>query len=361
MTDSTGEAPRPGTRESGDRAAPGGIRGPDARRGDADGADHPPRTVPELVRDALRVLRNGRRALYRFTLAVSALTALLGVGVLALGFALAWGAFEDARSDAEASIAAEDSYVAYADQWPTLLAVGAVVVVLLLGLAALVLALLHTAHALAAPGALAGPGTQDAGELRRRTLARTGDAFRVQLLTGLCAGGPVLLGAVLWLAMDAGEVPGSAYGRLSSPEGALDLLVAVGLPAAAGAVGLLVYIRLSVATAALVNENLSPRHALRRSFALTRGSLRRTVGVCLLLAATAAPAFFLLRYAAAPVARPAGLAMLEISGDNAYITGVLVLITPTAVALLLLPLTVMPLVCSVIAVLYRELDRAADR
>ncbi|MGW6454482.1 hypothetical protein ACWF94_00900 [Streptomyces sp. NPDC055078] len=360
MTDGSGEAPQPEIRGRGDTAAPGGVRVPAGGRDDTGGADRPPRTVPGIFRDASRALGRDRRALYGFTLAVSAVTALLGLGVLALGFRLAWDAFEDTRRDAERAIALEEPHGGYSSQMVGLLEAGAVVVVLLLVLAALVLALLHTAHAVAVPRARAEPGNRRPGGLWRRTLALTGAAFRVQLLTAVCAGAPVLLGAFVWVAVDVGKLPGTEYGVFSSPEGPL-VLVALGLPIVAGAAGLLVYFRLSVATAALVNENLSPRDALRRSWALTRGSLGRTAGVCLLLAVTSVLVFLLLRYAAAPVARPAGLAMLEISGDNVFITGVLVLITPTAVALLLLPLTVMPPVCSAVAVLYGELVRASRR
>ncbi|MFF8918887.1 hypothetical protein ACF08M_37690 [Streptomyces sp. NPDC015032] len=113
---------------------------------------------------------------------MSELTALPGIGVLAVGLGLAWRAFEDARRDAEASIANEDSYGAYADQWDTLLRVGAVVTVLLLVLAAVVLALLHTAHAVTVLRAPKEDGIHNTGELRRHTLGHAGAALQVQFL-----------------------------------------------------------------------------------------------------------------------------------------------------------------------------------
>lgn len=311
-----------------------------------------------VIGDALGILGRFWRPVYRFTFAVTALTALVGGGITAAGFAMAWDAFQDARRDAEMSIAAGDSYVAYADQWDTLHTVGAVVLFLLLVLTALVLAVLHTAqsvavsHALGDSGSPGDRGSLGAGELWQRTRPHVPAAFCVQALTGLSIGGVMLLGLVLWqIALHGGEE--HRFDPMGMPYqvvGWVLLFTITGL-------GLILYFRLSLATAAMVKENSSPATALRRSWVLTRGSVWKTSGICLLITATVTLAFTLLQYAAGPIAHPVGLAMLWLSGGNVYITGVLVLITPTAVALLLLPLVVLPQVCSVVAVLHAELEK----
>ena len=82
---------------------------------------------------SLGVVRRYRRALYGFTLRVSALTAVLGCAIVGGGFAAAWDTFEGVRDYADTNIANEDSYVAYADGGlPPLVRVGFVVLLLLL-------------------------------------------------------------------------------------------------------------------------------------------------------------------------------------------------------------------------------------
>lgn len=314
-------------------------------------------TPTRVIGDALGLLGCVWRPVYRFAFAVTSLTALVGGGITAAGFAMAWGAFEDARRDAERAMAAGDSYVAYADQWGTLHTVGAVVLFLLLVLTALVLAVLHTAqsvavsHALADRGSPGDRGSLGTAELWQRTRPHLPAAFCVQVLTGLSVVGVMLPGLVLWqIALYRGEEDRLDFMSTSYlVAGWVLLFTVMGL-------GLILYFRLSLATAAMVNRNSSPASALRRSWALTRGSTWKTSGICLLITAMVAIAFTLLQYAAGPIAHPAGLAMMWLSGGNVYITGVLVLITPTAVATLMLPLVILPQVCSVIAFLHAELE-----
>ncbi|MGA5356812.1 hypothetical protein [Streptomyces purpurascens] len=304
---------------------------------------------------ALDALGRHRRALYGFTLLVSLLTVVLGCAILAGGFAAAWDAFENVRDYADRNIANEDSYVAYADGGlPPLVRVGAVVSVLLLVLGLLVVSVLHTAYAVADAHATRDGGPLTTRELWRRT-RRLPAALAVNALTGLAVGAVELAALVLWGLVESGEVPGvepTPLGGTASPQ---YTLVGWVLPIAVGCLGPLLYSRLAVATAETVLERRSPFVALYRSWVLTRRARWRVLGTGALVTAAAVLVFWPARYAAAPLAHFAGLGMLWLSDDNVWITGVLVLILPTAVALLLLPPVVMPLVCAVFARLHGEL------
>ena len=110
-----------------------------------------------------------------------------------------------------------------------------------------------------------------------------------------------------------------------------------------------------MATAESVLECRSPFAALHRSWVLTRRARWRTLGVGTLVTVGAVLVFGLARYAAAPLAHLAGPGMLWLGDGNVWITGVLVKILPTAVALLLLPPLAMPLICAVFARLHGDL------
>ncbi|MET9758134.1 hypothetical protein ABZ016_03615 [Streptomyces sp. NPDC006372] len=306
--------------------------------------------------EALGVLRRHRRALYGFTLVVSAPTAVLGCAILAWGFAATWDAFGAVRDYADRNIANEDSYVAYADGGlDPLVRVGAVVMVLQFVLALLVVSVLHTAYAVADSHARHDDGPLTTRELWRRSRPRVHAALAVNALTGLAVGAVELAALVWWSLVEGSEVPGvepTPIGETASPQ---YTLVGWVLPIAIGCLGPLLYFRLSGATAESVLERRSPFVALYRSWVLTRRARWRTLGVGTLVTAGAVLVFWLARYAAAPLAHYAGLGMLWLSGGNVWITGVLVKILPTAVALLLLPPVVMPLVCAVVARLHGEL------
>jgi hypothetical protein len=308
---------------------------------------------------ALGVVRRYRRALYGLTLLVSALTAVLGCAIVAGGFAATWDTFEGVRDYADSNIANEDSYVAYADGGlPPLVRAGAVVSLLLLVLALLVVSVLHTAYAVGDAHATRDGGPLATRELWRRTRRRLPAALVVNALTGLAVGAVEVAGLVLWSLVDSGEIPGAEPTPLHETATPQYTLVGWVLPIAVGCLGPLLYFRLSVATAETVLERRSPFAALYRSWVLTRRARWRTLGLGALVTAAAVLVFWLARYAAAPLAHLAGLGMLWLSDDNVWITGVLVLILPTAVALLLLPPVVMPLVCSVFARLHGDLRRA---
>jgi hypothetical protein len=308
---------------------------------------------------ALGVVRRYRRALYGLTLLVSALTAVLGCAIVAGGFAATWDTFEGVRDYADSNIANEDSYVAYADGGlPPLVRAGAVVSLLLLVLALLVVSVLHTAYAVGDAHATRDGGPLATRELWRRTRRRLPAALVVNALTGLAVGAVEVAGLVLWSLVDSGEIPGVEPTPLHETATPQYTLVGWVLPIAVGCLGPLLYFRLSVATAETVLERRSPFPALYRSWVLTRRARWRTLGLGALVTAAAVLVFWLARYAAAPLAHLAGLGMLWLSDDNVWITGVLVLILPTAVALLLLPPVVMPLVCSVFARLHGDLRRA---
>ena len=308
---------------------------------------------------ALGVVRGYRRVLYGFTLCVSALTALLGCAIVAGGFAAAWDTFESVRDYADTNIANEDSYVAYADGGlPPLVRVGFVVSLLLLVLGLLVVSVLHTAYAVGDAHATRDGGPLTARELWRRTRRRFPAALTVNVLIGLAVGAVEVAALVLWSLVESSEVPGVEPTPLHETATWQYTLVGWVLPIAVGCLGPLLYARLSLATAETVVERRSPFVALYRSWVLTRRARWHTLGLGALVTVAAVLVFWLARYAAAPLAHFAGLGMLWLSDDNVWITGVLVMILPTAVALLLLPPLVMPLVCAVFARLHGELRAA---
>ncbi|MGI5429827.1 hypothetical protein [Streptomyces sp. CA-179760] len=305
---------------------------------------------------ALDVLGRHRRALYGFTLLVSALTVVLGCAILAGGFAAAWDAFENVRDYADRNIANEDSYVAYADGgMDPLRSVGLVVTLLLFALGLLVVSVLHAAYAVGDSHARREGGPLAVRELWRRTRRRFAAAVVVNALTGVAVGAVVAMGLMLWALVESREVPGVEPTPLNETASPQYTLVGWVLPIAVGCLGPLLYARLALATAETVLERRSPFAALYRSWVLTRRARRRTLGVGALVTAAAVLVFWLARYVAGPLAHFAGLGMLWLSDDNVWITGVLVLILPTAVALLLLPPLAMPLVCAVFARLHGEL------
>ncbi|MGW5735500.1 MULTISPECIES: hypothetical protein [Streptomyces] len=300
--------------------------------------------------------RGYRGAPYGFALLVSALTALLGCAIVAGGFAAAWDTFEGVREYADRNIANEDSYVAYADGgWFPLVRVGLAVSGLLLVLALCVVTVLHAAYAVGSSPAARGEGPLTVRALWRRTRGRLPAALAVNALCGLAVLAVALVAYVLWMSVELGEVPGVEPTPLGGTASPRYTLVGWVLPFAVLFLGPLLYFRLSLATAETVVGRRSPFAALRRSWVLTRRARWRTLGSGTLLTAAAVLVFLLVRYAAGPLAHYAGLGMLRISGDNVWITGVLTMITPTAVALLLLPPLVMPLVCATFSRLYGDL------
>ncbi|MGW0472805.1 hypothetical protein [Streptomyces coeruleorubidus] len=304
----------------------------------------------------LGVVGRHRRALYGLTLHVSVLTAVAGCVILAGGFAATWDTFEGVRDYADSNIADEDSYVAYADGgMPPLVRAGAAVSLLLLVLALLVVSVLHAAYAVVDAHAARDGGPLTTREVWRRTRPRLPAALLVNALTGLAVGAVEVAGLALWGLVDSGEVPGVEPTPPHETATAQYTLVGWVLPVVIGCLGPLLYFRLSVATAETVLERRSPFAALHRSWVLTRRARWHTLGVGTLVTAAAVVVFGAARYAAAPLAHLAGLGMLWLSDDNVWITGVLVKILPTAVALLLLPPVVMPLVCAVFARLHGDL------
>ncbi|MCQ4211230.1 hypothetical protein [Streptomyces longispororuber] len=302
-----------------------------------------------------------RGAPYRFALLVSAVTAVAGCGIVAAGFAGTWGAFDDVRDYADRNIANEDSYVAYADGgMEPLLKAGAVVAVALLLLGLLVVAVLHAAYAVADARARRGEGNLGTGELWRRTRRRLPAAVATNALTGLVMGAVVLAGLILFAFVDGGLVPGVEPTPLHGTASPQYALLGWVLPIAIWCAVPLLHSRLSLATAEAVLEHRSPFVALYRSWVLTRRARRRTVGTGALAGAAAVLVVWLGRYAAEPLSHPVGLGMLWLSDDNVWMTGVLVLILPTAVALLLLPPLVMPLTCASSARLHGELRAEED-
>ncbi|MFG2502252.1 hypothetical protein ACGFSB_29075 [Streptomyces sp. NPDC048441] len=328
-----------------------------AADGEGDGVgDNPTEQPGGGISGTLGAVRRYRRALYGFTLRVSVVTAVLGCAILAGGFAAAWDTFEGVRDYADANIANEDSYVAYAeDAMPELARVFFVMVPLLLVLGLLVVSVLHTAYAVGDSHARHGGGPLATRELWRRTRGRFPAALAVNTLTGLAVGAVWMAGLVLWGIVESGEVPGVEPTPLGETATWQYTLVGWVLPITVWCLGPLLYARLALATAETVLELRSPFVALYRSWVLTRRARRRTLGVGTLVTAAAVLFFLLARYAAAPLVHLAGLGMLWLSNDNVWITGVLVKVLPSAVALLLLSPVVMPLVCALFARLHGDL------
>ncbi|WP_345496289.1 hypothetical protein [Streptomyces flavovirens] len=107
-------------------------------------------------------------------------------------------------------------------------------------------------------------------------------------------------------------------------------------------------------------DDSSATAAMRRSWTLTRTARLRTTGVFLLCSAAVTAVFIVLKWLGTYVAHWAGLLMLATTDDNVWVTGVLVVITPVAVALVLLPLVLAP-VGVVLACLRERLDDGAGR
>jgi len=323
--------------------------------------------MPDGIGGGLGVLKRYRRPLYGFTLQVSALTAVVGCAILGGAFAAAWDTFEGVREYADRNIANEDSYVAYADDaMPELARVFFMTLPLLLVLALLVVSVLHAAYAVADAHATRDGGPLTVRELWRRTRRRIPAAVAVNALIGLALVAAVVAGLELWRSVENEKVPGVEPTPLGETATPLYTLVGWVLPIAVMCLGPLLYFRLSLATAETVLERRNPFAALHRSWVLTRRARLRTVGTGVLVTVAALLVFWLSLYVAVPLNHFAGLGMLGISDDNVWITGVLMKILPTAVALLLLPPVVMPLVCSTFARLHGELGAedgriAADR
>lgn len=310
-----------------------------------------------VVAEALRIIGRDRRPVFGSAFLVSAAALIVGGGIVAGAFAATWGLFLEARRVAEDSIDYEESYVAYADQWDGLVSVAFCVYPLLLLVAMVLTALLLTAQAVtvahareraeAGKGPGAAPGSDgDALTLRalwRRIRPHFGAAFRVQLLTLVCALVPGLAGLLVLAVVAMEMVPGVVWPTYHDPATVQFIMVGRILPVVIWAIGLVLLYRFLPATAVRVADSCSATAAMRRSWTLTRTARLRTTGICLLGTVAVAVAFTVLKWPGTYVAHWAGLLMLATTADNVWVTGVLVIITPVAVALVLLPLVLAPM------------------
>ncbi len=301
-----------------------------------------------VVAEALRVTGRERRAVFGSAVLAGAAALLVGGGIVAGAFAASWGLFLEAGRAAERSIAYEESYVAYADQWDDLVKVACCVYPLLLLLALALMAWLLTAQAVtvahARERAAAGsdPGALTLRALWRRSRPHLGAALRVQLLTLVCALVPGLAGLLVLAAVAMEAVPGIVWPTYHDPATVQFILVGRILPVVIWGLGLVLLARFAPATAVRVADTCSATAAMRRSWTLTRTARLRTTAICLLGTGVVAAAFTVLKWLGTYVAHGAGLLMLAATGDNVWVTGVLVVITPVAVALVLLPLVLAP-------------------
>ncbi|MFD7918268.1 hypothetical protein ACFV3R_03440 [Streptomyces sp. NPDC059740] len=314
-----------------------------------------------LTAGTLRVLRGGSSGLYGVSFGVALLAGLVGAALVAAAFGLSWHYFALTWKWARSDIAYEDPPVGYFPPYRTGIFLRSLpFMMLLLPLAGFVLALLHSAGAVAVRDATVGGRRPGARELWRRCRPFTWLAVRVQLLTNAYAASLALPALLVWMFFENGGVPGVDLERLSHSTSAPYQLLGYGLPLVLLALALAVWFRLGPATAAVVDGATTARAAVRRSWSLTGGARRwRVFGVGLLLAALVVAAFWALSRAAAPLAHPVGLAVLWLTHDNPYAAGAVMEVVPVAAGLLLLTALVLPPVGVALALLHREL-RAAD-
>lgn len=315
----------------------------------------PPRR--RLTAGTLGLFRDTWRGLYGFSLGVALFAALVGCALVAAAFALTWHDFALTWKYARADIAYEDPPVGYFPEQRTSIFLRSVPFMgLLLPLAVFVLALLHTACAVAVRDAQAGDRRLGPGQLWRRCRPYTWLAFRVHLLTSVCAGPLALLALVVWMFFENGGVMDIDVDRLSQSTSTPYRLLGYGLPLVVLALAFVVWWRLGLANAAAVNGASTARTAVRRSWTLTGGNRRwRAFGVCLLLTALVVAAYDALSRAAEPLAHPVGLAVLRLTNDNPYATGAVMEIVPAAASLLLLTALIVPPVSAALALLRTEL------
>lgn len=306
-----------------------------------------------VVAEALRITGRNRRAVFGSAVLAGAAALLVGGGIVAGAFAASWGLFLEARRAAELAIEYEDSYVAYADQWDSLVKVAFCVYLMLLVVAVVSIAWLFTAQAVtvayareraaAGTGAAAAPGALTLRALWRRSRPHLGAALRIQLLTLVCALVPGVAGLLVLVVIELEMVPGVVWPTYHDPATVQFIVVGRILPVVIWALGFVLLARFSLATAIRVADNSSATAAMRRSWTLTRTARLRTTGICLLSTVAVAVAFMVLKWLGTYMAHWAGLLMLAATGDNVWVTGVLVIITPIAVALVLLPLALAPM------------------
>ncbi|MFF6999593.1 hypothetical protein ACFY93_32295 [Streptomyces sp. NPDC008313] len=303
------------------------------------------------VAEALLITGGERRSVFGAA-AVACATALIVGGALVSGaFAVSWGLFLEARRCAESAIEAEGSYAAYAGQMDELLKVAYVVFPLLLLVAWALVAWLFTAQAVtvahtressvADSGAVA-TRTLTLSALWRRSGPHLGAAFRVQLLTAACAVVPGLAGLLVLAVVDMELVPGVTWPTYHKPATVQFLLVGRALPVVIWTLGLVLISRFSLATAVRVADGCPAVTAMRRSWRLTRMARAYTAGILLLCTAPVGVVIAMSTWLGVHVAHWGGLLMLAVTDDNVWVAGVLVLITPVAVALVLLPLALAP-------------------
>ncbi|MGI5197359.1 hypothetical protein ACQEVY_27640 [Streptomyces sp. CA-288835] len=311
------------------------------------------RAGTSVVVKALRITGRGRRPVFGSAVLAGVVALLVGGGIVAGAFAASWGLFLQARRDAEFSIASEDSYVAYADQKDSLVNVALCVFPLLLLVAMVLIAWLLTAQAVtvayareravAGTCAAAAPGALGLRALWRRCRPHFGTAFRVQLLTLVCVLVPALAGLFVLVLLELEMVPGVVWPTYHDPATVQFILVGRILPVVIWALGGVLLARFSLATAVRVADNSSATAAMRRSWTLTGTARLYTTGIFLLGTLAVAVVFNVLKWLGTYVAHWAGLLMLATTEDNVWVTGVLVIITPVAVALVLLPLALAPM------------------
>ncbi|MFE9249981.1 hypothetical protein [Streptomyces sp. NPDC007088] len=338
-------------RESGRAAVREGAEG----AGVPGGAGGPVRS-PRLAARTLALFRGEWRGLCGYSFGVALFAALAGCALVAGAFAVNRYNFALTWQRAQAEIAYEDRPLGYfSEQWYSIILRSLPFMGMLIPLAGLVLALLHTGCAVAVREAAAGGRRLGPGGLWRRSRPYLWLGVRVQALTSACAAGPALLALGLWMFLENGGLGDLDIESLSRATSTPYRLLGYGVPLVLFATALSVWFRLAPATAVAVNGAATARAAVRRSWSLTGGARRwRVVRVCLPLTVLVVAAFWALLYAGKPLAHPVGLAVLWFTDDNPYATGAVMKIVPATVSLLLLTALVVPPVGAALALLRTE-------
>lgn len=346
------------TQKKGRAAVPDGAEDPEYPEGGGIRRGTPPRRG--LIAGTLELFRTGWRSLFGFSSGVALFTALAGAALVTVAFALTWHDFALTWKLARSDIAYEDPPLGYyPGQYTSIFLRSLPFMGLLLLVALFVLALLYVAYAVAVRDTEAGGHRPGSGELWRRSRPHIGLAIRVQLLTIVCLAPLALLAYLVAAFFRDGGMMGIDIEPLDYWSSTRYRLSANGLTSLVIVIGAFVWLRLSLATAAAVNGASTARAAVRRSWSLTGHPRRwRALRVTAPVMGVAVAAYIALAHAAEPLAHPVGLTVLWLTDDNAYATGAVMEIVPTAVSLLVLTALVVPPVSAALARLHAELQTA---
>jgi hypothetical protein len=211
-----------------------------------------PLTLGEILDGAVKVIRRYPKPTLGLSAVIAVLTTVLGL-LIVIGSD--YSSFAD---DVRSGGSSDDPFVNGAD-------IASIPVSVLGWLAGIVL----TGFLVAVVGKAVLGQPASFGETWQQVRPRIWALLGLALITGLVAGGPVVVGVLLAVLL-----------ALASP-----VLLVIGIPLAiaAACLGVYLYVRISLASAALVLEKASVRSALTRSSVLVKGDWWRVFGILLLV------------------------------------------------------------------------------